>query len=111
MTASAAADYTWPVVRVIDGDTAAMNAPADPPPELADFKVAAERAAGRAATAFTRAAIAGAGVIAIQDPEWEKWGGRVIADLIVDGRSLSAALTAAGHGRIYGGGKRAGWCG
>ena len=30
-----AADYAWPVVRVIDGDTVAVDASADMPPELA----------------------------------------------------------------------------
>ncbi len=68
------------------------------------------REGGEAATAFTRAAVSSARSVVIQDPAWGKWGGRVIADLIVDGRSLSAALIAAGHGRAYGGGKRGNWC-
>ena len=34
-----AADYAWPVVRVVDGDTVAVDASADMPPELADVKV------------------------------------------------------------------------
>ena len=121
------ADYAWPVVRVIDGDTVAVDASADMPPELADIKIRlrgvdtpekgrrakcdAERAASRAATAFTSQAIAGARAISVRDPVWGKWGGRVVADLIVDGRSLSAALIAAGHGRPYDGGRRGGWCG
>ena len=29
-----AADYEWPVVRVIDGDTVQVDASADMPPEL-----------------------------------------------------------------------------
>ena len=62
------------MVRVIDGDTVAVDAPADPPPELADLKVAAGRAAGRAATAFTRAASASARPVVIQDPGWGKYG-------------------------------------
>ena len=121
-----AADYAWPVLRVIDGDTVAVDASADLPPELSDLKVRlrgvdtpekggraqcdAERSAGQAATAFTEAALAGAGEVVIRDPEWGKWGGRVIADLVVDGRSLAAALIAAGYGRPYDGGKREGWC-
>ena len=63
----------------------------------------AERSAGQAA-------ISEAAAVVIRDPEWGKWGGRVIADLVVDGRSLAAALIAAGYGRVYDGGKRAGWC-
>ena len=38
-----AADYAWPVVRVVDGDTVAVDASADMPPELADVKSAPER--------------------------------------------------------------------
>ena len=34
-----AADYAWPVVRVIDGDTIVVDASADLPPELADLRV------------------------------------------------------------------------
>ena len=34
-----ASDYTWPVVRVVDGDTVAVDASADLPPELADLRV------------------------------------------------------------------------
>ncbi len=123
---AAAADYAWPVVRVIDGDTVAVDASADMPAELADLKVRLrgidtpekggrvkcdeERAAGQAATAYTETAIAGADTIAIRDPAWGKWGGRVIADLVLDGRSLSDALITTGHGRAYDGGRRGSWC-
>ena len=121
-----AADYVWPVVRVIDGDTVAVDASADMPPELADVKVRLkgvdtpekggrakcdhERDAGRAATAFTTRAVAEASMIVVRDPEWGKWGGRVVADLVLDDRSLSDSLIAAGHGRAYDGGRRGSWC-
>ena len=121
-----AADYDWPVLRVVDGDTVAVDASTDLPPELARLNVRlrgvdtpekggrakcpAERQAGQAATAFTGAAIAEAHHILVRDPEWGKWGGRVVADLILDGRSLSHALIATGHGRPYSGGRRGSWC-
>ncbi len=121
-----AADYAWPVTRVIDGDTVKVDAGADLPPELASLSVRlrgvdtpekgrrakceAERRAAAAATAFAEAAIGRARRIVVRDPAWGKWGGRVIADLVLDGASLSAALLEAGHGRPYGGGKRKGWC-
>ena len=114
------------MVRVIDGDTVAVDASADLPPELADLKVRLrgvdtpekggrarcedERKAGQAATAFMEATIASADVIVIRDPEWGKWGGRVVADVVVDGRSLAPALITAGYGRAYEGGRRKGWC-
>ncbi len=121
-----AADYSWPVVRVVDGDTVKVDASADLPAELAFLSVRlrgvdtpekggrakceAEKRAGLAATAFTEAAVAGAGSVLVRDPAWGKWGGRVIADLILDGRSLSASLLQTGHGRAYGGGRRGSWC-
>ena len=121
-----AADYAWPVVRVIDGDTVAVDASADMPPELADVRVRLkgvdtpekggrakcdyERDAGQAATAFTTRAVDEASRIVVRDPEWGKWGGRVVADLVLDNRSLSDSLIAAGHGRAYDGGRRGSWC-
>ena len=121
-----AGDYAWPVVHVVDGDTVAVDASADLPPELADLRVRlrgvdtpekggrakcdSERDAGQAATAFTERAVAGASTIVVRDLEWGKWGGRVIADLVLNGRSLSESLIAAGHGRAYDGGKRGSWC-
>ena len=124
-TPAAAADYAWPVVKVVDGDTVKVDASADMPPELASINVRlrgvdtpetwrpkcdGERKAGGAATAFVKRRIAEAGRIVVRDPEWGKFGGRVIADLILDGRALSDLLIKTGHGRPYAGGKRAGWC-
>ena len=121
-----AADYAWPVVRVVDGDTVAVDASADLPSELADLRVRLrgvdtperggrakcdhERDAGQAATAFTTRAVAAASTIVVRDPEWGKWGGRVVADLVLDNRSLSDSLIAAGRGRAYDGGRRGSWC-
>lgn len=118
-------DYDWPVVRVIDGDTVQVDAGADMPPELASLAVRlrgvdtpeigkpeceAERRAGNAATAFTKAALARAGRVLVRDPAWGKYGGRVIANLVLDGETLSAMLIAAGHGRPYSRGRRQDWC-
>ena len=124
--ALSAADYSWPVVRVVDGDTVKVDASADLPPELASLSVRlrgvdtpekgrrakcdAEKRAGRAATDFTQAAVAGAESVIVRDPAWGKWGGRVIADLVLDGYSLSSTLIEAGHGRAYDGGRRKPWC-
>ena len=121
-----AADYAWPVVRVVDGDTIQVDASANMPPELASIKVRlrgvdtpdkgrwakceAEKRAAFEATDFTKRTIGEAASIVVRDPSWGKWGGRVIANLILDGRPLSALLIEAGHGRAYDGGKRRSWC-
>lgn len=112
-------------MKVIDGDTVAVDASADMPPELAAIKVRLrdvdtpetwrpkcdrERAAGEAATAFAKRRIDEATSIVVRDPSYGKYGGRVIANLVLDGRTLSDLLIEAGHGRPYAGGKRQGWC-
>ncbi len=107
-----AADYRWPVARVIDGDTVAVDASADLPPELSSLKVRlrsvdtpetlrpkceAERIVGEAATVFADRAINMASLIVVRDPEWGKWGGHVVADLVLDvngGRSPLGRLPA-----------------
>ena len=124
--AALAADYAWPVVKVIDGDTVRVDASADLPPELAMLdvrirgvdapergrraKCAAERAAGAAGKAFVERVLAEADSVIVRHPRWGKWGGRVVADMIVDGLLLSKLLLEAGHARVYHGGRRAPWC-
>ena len=85
-------EYRWPIVKVIDGDTIKVDTGADMPPELARLSVRlrgvdtpekggrakcdAERRAGRAATSFTAAAVAGARTVTIRNlliresPRW-----------------------------------------
>ena len=121
-----AADYAWPVVRVIDGDTVAVDASADMPPELAEVRVRLrgldapeissraqcerERAGGKAAAAFVERKVAEAEIVEVRNPQWGKWGGRVVADVLIDGESLAVALVQSLHGRWCGGGARADWC-
>ena len=81
----------------------------DTPEQDGRAKCPEERATGRAATMFTSRALAGARVVSVRNPTWGKWGGRVVADLILDGRSLSGMLIAAGYGRPYSGGERKSW--
>lgn len=119
-----AAEYAWRIEEVVDGDTVKVRIPGLPP-ELAGLSVRVrgvdtpetwrprckdERVAGQTATAFVQAALA-EGRVVFRDPRWGKFGGRVIADVIVQGRSLAVMLIVAGHGRAYDGGRRRGWCG
>ena len=43
-------------------------------------------------------------------PKWGKYGGRVIADVFIDGENLAELLISKGLGRAYAGGRRQGWC-
>ena len=63
-----------------------------------------------ACDAFTRQAIGRAGRIEFGQPNWDKYGGRIDAEVWIDDILLSDALIAAGLARPYNGGKRAGWC-
>ena len=120
-----AADYEWRIVGVVDGDTIRVDAAPDLPPALVRLKVRLrdidtpekagrakcerERRGGAAATAFATDAVRAARRVPVRNPAWGKWGGRVIADVPIDGRNLATALIGAGLARRYNGGRRAGW--
>lgn len=119
--------YDWPVLGVIDGDTLKVHLPGLPmelqpvkvrvrgidTPELKG-KCASEKAAAKKAGAFTRSLIEMANTnsrpIQFSKIEWDKYGGRIDADVAIDGRSLADMLVSAGMARRYDGGKRGGWC-
>jgi endonuclease YncB( thermonuclease family) len=117
--------YAWPVIGIKDGDTLTVNLPGLPPalnpvavrlrsvdaPESAGrAKCAGERRLAEQATRFTRQAISAARRIEFEQPSWDKYGGRIDADVWIDGKLLSDQLIAAGLARQYDGGKRRGWC-
>jgi endonuclease YncB( thermonuclease family) len=105
--------YAWPVIGIKDGDTLTVNLPGLPPalnpvavrlrsvdtPESGGrAKCAGERKLAERATHFTRQAIAAARSIEFRQPSWDKYGGRIDADVWVDGKLLSDQLIAAGAG-------------
>jgi endonuclease YncB( thermonuclease family) len=119
------ARYSWQVIGIRDGDTLTVNLPGlpetlnpvavrlrsvDTPESGGRAKCASERDLGERATRFTRRAIAAARSVEFASPSWDKYGGRIDADVWIDGRLLSEELIAAGLARRYDGGKRAGWC-
>jgi endonuclease YncB( thermonuclease family) len=120
------ARFHWQVIGIKDGDTLSVHLPGLPPslnpvavrlrnvdtPESGGrAKCASERKLAERATRFTREAIAAAKMIEFGQPSWDKYGGRLDADVWVDDELLSEQLIAAGLARRYDGGKRAGWCG
>lgn len=118
--------YDWKVTRVIDGDTVAFQAdfmPAPLKPELSirvlgvdtpekGHRAACpqEAAAAEKASAFTKERIAKGKRIQIELKSHDKYGGRVLGDIIIDGERLSALLIANGHARPYDGKKKSSWC-
>jgi endonuclease YncB( thermonuclease family) len=69
-----------------------------------------EATAAEAASTFTKNLVANAKVIRVELKEHDKFGGRVLGDLIVDGQRLSELLIKNGHARAYFGDKKASWC-
>ncbi len=114
--------HQWPLSGTpYDGDTFAVTVPGLPD-ELARVSVRvrgvdtpeikgaceAEKAAAVRAREFTAAWVS-AGV-QICRPEWGKYGGRVVADVVQESRNLAQDLIVRGLGREYNGGSRKGWC-
>lgn len=118
--------YDAVITRVIDGDTVGIRAtwlPAPLKPELSIrvFGVdtpekgyraacASEAARGEAATAFTKAQINAATKRQIVLMDWDKYGGRVLGDVLLNGQSLRGMLIANGFAREYHGEAKTSWC-
>jgi endonuclease YncB( thermonuclease family) len=118
--------YDATVLRVIDGDTVAFAAPwlpdplkkelsirvfgVDTPEKSFRAKCPAEDKLGQAATAFTKDSITGAKKLQIILMDWDKYGGRVLGDVIVDGQSLRKLLITKGYAREYYGEAKTSWC-
>jgi micrococcal nuclease len=122
--AIAAPTYTYDVVGIYDGDTFYIKMTGLPPelsrigvrvrgvdtPEMRG-KCPSEKYNAQAAKAFTTRVILTAGrKVTLTNLKWDKYGGRVDADVFVGGESLTNMLIARGYARPYIGGKRAGWC-
>ena len=120
------ATYDAQILRVSDGDTVVIAAPFLPPPlkpELAirvfgvDTPEKGHRAQcpqeaqrGEAASAFTKNAIAQGGRFQVTMYGWDKFGGRVLGDILINGQSLRAGLIANGFAREYYGEAKQSWC-
>jgi micrococcal nuclease len=74
-------------------------------------KCAIERALAKAARDALDAQLAAAEVITLTRVEADKYGGRVLADVAVEGRTVAEVLLENGLARPYSGGARQGWCG
>jgi len=118
--------YDAVITRVIDGDTVGIQAtwlPAPLKPELSirvfgvdtpekGFRAAcpSEAARGEAASAFTKNAIATSTKRQVTLIDWDKYGGRVLGDVILNGQSLRVMLIQNGFAREYYGEAKQSWC-
>ena len=118
--------YDAQIIRVSDGDTIVISAPFLPAPLKPELAVRifgvdtpekgfrgqcdSEKARGEAASAFTKSAVAGTQKHQVILYGWDKFGGRVLGDLILNGVSLRAELIKNGFAREYYGDAKKSWC-
>lgn len=118
--------YDAQIIRVNDGDTVVIAAPFLPAPlkpELAirvfgvdtpekGFRAqcAAEDARGQAASEFTKKAVSASSQRQVVLYGWDKFGGRVLGDIILNGQSLRTMLIQNGFAREYFGEAKQSWC-
>lgn len=112
--------------RVIDGDTIEIKMPGLPA-HLQNLKIRLygvdtpeksfrahcpeERQLGEEATKYARQVIAKAHTLRYNLMKWDKYGGRVNGDVLVDGVSLAGLLIREGYAVPYYGGKKTNvWC-
>ena len=118
--------YDAKIIRITDGDTVVIAAPFLPAPLKPELAVRvfgvdtpekgfrgqcdSEKQRGEAASVFTKNAIASTQKHQVILYGWDKFGGRVLGDLILNGVSLRAELIKNGFAREYYGDAKQSWC-
>lgn len=118
--------YDAKIVRVNDGDTVVIAAPYLPAPLKPELAVRiygvdtpekgfraqcpSEDQRGQAASAFTKNAVSTTQKHQVVLYGWDKFGGRVLGDIILNGVSLRAELIKNGFAREYFGEAKQSWC-
>jgi micrococcal nuclease len=118
--------YDANILKVSDGDTIVIAAPFLPAPlkpQLAvrifgvdtpekgfRAKCESENQRGLAASEFTKKLVGASQKRQVILYDWDKFGGRVLGDMILDGKSLRQQLIANGFAREYFGDAKQSWC-
>lgn len=118
--------YTIRVTRIIDGDTVVFAAPWLPQPLKPELslrihgidtpesgvraKCESERNRAAAAKRFADELISNAKQTQIVLIDHDKYGGRVLGDLLLDGSSFRSAMLQQNYARQYDGGTKHDWC-
>jgi len=117
--------YEWKVTRVIDGDTVEVDVDflpkelgsklyiriwgVDTPEKGFRAKSLNEAQLGENATQFVQELIKNSKDIKISIIMWDKFGGRILGDVWIDGQSLRKLLLKSGFAREYYGSKKEDW--
>ncbi len=118
--------YDAVFTRVVDGDTVAFKTTFLPAPLKQELslrvfgvdtpekghraKCPDENLRGQAASEFTKKAIASSQKHQILLMDWDKYGGRVLGDILLNGKSLRMMLIQNGYAREYYGDAKLSWC-
>ena len=118
--------YDFEITRVIDGDTVAFRADflpeplkqelsirvygVDTPEKSFRAKCESEKVRGEQASVFVKDVIAGTKKHQVVLYDWDKFGGRVLGDILLDGMSLRDLLIKNSFARAYFGDAKQSWC-
>lgn len=125
---SLAEDYlNLKVIKVYDGDTIRVEAPflpdplskmsvrlfgIDTPEKGHRAKCSLEREKAELAKLHLESVIKGQEMISVRNYRWDKYGGRILGDVIIDGVSASTSMIESKLAVPYfGKGKKNDWCG
>ena len=125
-SATYANPYDMKVTKVTDGDTIRVEAPwllpeldddisirilgIDTPEKGGRAKCEAEAALGAEATEFAKSVIAVGDVVQVDVLQWDKFGGRINADVFVNGENFAQMQIERGLAVPYDGGTKDSWC-
>lgn len=118
--------YDIEILRVVDGDTIVIAAPYLPPPLKPQLSVRVfgvdTPEKGRAAkceqeaylalraSEYTRTLVKQSQIRKVVIYGWDKYGGRILGDFVLNGESLRQQLLQNGFAREYYGGGQKSWC-
>ena len=118
--------YDTTIVRAVDGDTIVIAAPYLPAPLKPELgvrifgvdtpekgfrgKCESEKVRGEQASVFTKDVIKATKKHQVVLYDWDKFGGRVLGDILLDGMSLRDLLIKNGFAREYFGDAKQSWC-
>lgn len=118
--------YQYKITRVVDGDTVAFEANFLPDPLKKELSIRvfgvdtpekghraqcdSEAKKGAEASEFTKGLVKQAKKTEVVLMDWDKYGGRVLGDVLLDGQSLRKQLIEKGYAREYYGDKKESWC-
>jgi len=124
LASSNAYAYEWEILRVVDGDTIEIKNECfpkelklsirvlgiDTPEKGLKAKCDKEAKLAEKASKFTKEFIGKNKTATFRNIKWDKYGGRLLADVEINGKSLSDELIKNGLARSYDGKKKGSWC-